>query len=199
MLNGLTSNNNNNNNNNNSTSTSSSSSQYPAAAVSIQQQQSVSSSSSQYPAAAVSIQQQSVSSSSSQYPAAVSIQQQSVSSAILATTQRSARNTDTLIINNHTYLQKCIQVSFVGINIHGIRVGYFYAVLKDGSLIVDQYLRNESFERRRKRLTKHCFSYCDRLLRPLCLFFIFVMVSGLWSVLCSRTRYASILLASYLD
>ena len=28
----------------------------------------------------------------------------------------------------------------MGINIHGIRVEYFYAVLKDGSLIVDQYI-----------------------------------------------------------
>ena len=44
----------------------------------------------------------------------------------------------------------------MGINIHGIRVGYFYTVLKDGSLIVDQYtcIRNDSLERRRKRLTK---------------------------------------------
>ena len=37
----------------------------------------------------------------------------------------------------------------------------YYAVLKDGSLIVDQYIRNEFLERRRKRLTKNCFSYYD--------------------------------------
>ena len=42
----------------------------------------------------------------------------------------------------------------MGINVHGIRVGYFYPVLKDGSLIVDQYIRNDSLERRRKRLGK---------------------------------------------
>ena len=29
------------------------------------------------------------------------------------------------------------------------------AVLKDGSLIVDQYTRNDSLERRRKRLRKY--------------------------------------------
>ena len=52
----------------------------------------------------------------------------------------------------------------------------FFAVMKDGSLILDQYVRNDSLKRRRKRLTKHCFSYCDfyeRPLRSLRLFSIF--------------------------
>ena len=37
----------------------------------------------------------------------------------------------------------------------------YYAVLKDGLLSVDQYIRNDSLERGQKRLIKHCFSYCD--------------------------------------
>ena len=32
-------------------------------------------------------------------------------------------------------------------------MGYFHAFLKDGSLIVDHYIRNDSLERRRKILT----------------------------------------------
>ena len=34
--------------------------------------------------------------------------------------------------------------------------GIYYAVLKDGSLKLDQYIRNDSLERRRKRLITHC-------------------------------------------
>ena len=57
-----------------------------------------------------------------------------------------------------------------------------YTVLKDGSLIVDQYIRNDSLERRRKRLTKHCFSHCnfesDHSVR--CVYFLFLLWSGLF-------------------
>ena len=53
----------------------------------------------------------------------------------------------------------------------------YYAVLKDGSLTVNQYLRNDSLERRRKRLTKHCFSTAtfksDHFVR--CVFFLFFL------------------------
>ena len=58
----------------------------------------------------------------------------------------------------------------------------YYAVLKDESLKLDQYIRNDSLERRQKKLTKHLFSYCDfqkRPLRSLCLFSIFLW-SGLF-------------------
>ena len=61
--------------------------------------------------------------------------------------------------------------------------GVCYAVLKDGSLIVDQYIRNDSLERRRKRLTnivsrttavfKTDHSVC-------CFFFFFLLLSGLF-------------------
>ena len=53
--------------------------------------------------------------------------------------------------------------------------GIYYAALKDGSWMVDQYVRNDSLERRGKILTKHCFSYCnfDERLRSLCLFSYF--------------------------
>ena len=38
----------------------------------------------------------------------------------------------------------------------------YHAVLKDGSLIVGQYIWNDSLERQRKKVTKKCFSYyCD--------------------------------------
>ena len=45
-----------------------------------------------------------------------------------------------------------------------------YAVLKDGSLIVDQYIRNDSLERPGKRLTIHCFSCCGHFVH--CVYFL---------------------------
>ena len=125
-------------------------------------------------------------------------QQQSVASAILATTQRSVRNTITLIITptfrsastfrlwGQIYMESVWDVD--------------YAVLKDGWWIVDQYIPNDSLERRWKRLTKHCFSYCDfksDSVRCVCFSICFMV----WPVLlCSHTRYAaSISLDLYLD
>ena len=70
----------------------------------------------------------------------------------------------------------------------------YYVVLRDGSLIVNQYTRNDSLERRQIRLTKHCFSYCafrsysqlafsifiksDHSVR--CVYFLFFLWSGLF-------------------
>ena len=73
----------------------------------------------------------------------------------------------------------------MGINIQGIRVEYFCAVLKDGSLIVDQYMRNDSLARRRKRLNKTLLLVL-RFLKATTPFvvFIFYFFYGLWSVFC---------------
>ena len=91
----------------------------------------------------------------------------------------------------------------MGINIHGIGVGYFYAVLKDGSLIVDQYIYTERlFGASATKKTDKTLLLVLRFLKATTPFvvFIFYFRYGFWSVLlCSRNRYASILLASCLD
>ena len=78
----------------------------------------------------------------------------------------------------------------------------YYVVLKDGSLIVDQYVRNDSLERPRKRLTKTlsrtAIFKSDRL-RSLFLFSTWYFFIAWPVLLCSRIRYASISLALYLD
>ena len=79
-------------------------------------------------------------------------------------------------------------------------VDIYYAVLKDGSWIMDQYIRNDSLERRRKKPTKTLFLLLrfSKATTPFyVLIFYFCMV---WSVLlCSRARYASNSLATHLD
>ena len=57
----------------------------------------------------------------------------------------------------------------------------YNAVLKDGSWIVDQYIRNDSLERRRKTLKKHCFSYyCDFKSDSVCYVHFLCLWSGLF-------------------
>ena len=60
----------------------------------------------------------------------------------------------------------------------------FYAALKDGKLKLDQYIRNDSLERRRKRLTKHCFSYSTAIFKGdhsvRCVYYDYFLWSGLF-------------------
>ena len=90
-------------------------------------------------------------------------QQQSVAGANLATTQQSAFETLLIIAwQSHIPLEVHPRCVCGDKYIYGIKLGYFFMRFwkMDGE-IVDQYIRNDSLERRWKRLIKHCSLYCD--------------------------------------
>ena len=125
-------------------------------------------------------------------------QQQSVASAILATTQQSVRNTNTLIITptfRSASRFRCGD-AYTWNSCWIFSCGPERWIVDRGPIYTER-----SFGAATKKTDKTLLLVL-RLLKATTPFvvFIFYFCYGLWSVLlCSRTRHASILLASYLD
>ena len=87
----------------------------------------------------------------------------------------------------------------MGINTHGISVGYLLCgperwIVEIGPIYTERLLGAAT-----KKADKTLFLVL-RFLKPTTPFVVFVFFFLVWSVLlCSRTRYASISLATYLD
>ena len=86
-------------------------------------------------------------------------------------------------LDNRTYVQKCIHVSFVGINIHGISVGYLLCgPERQNSRSWTNIYRNDSLERRWQINTDEAFFLVLRFLKatPFFEFDFFFLRSGLF-------------------